>query len=78
VIDNILRVFRKKPFLPFGVVQVILIVDTFQLPPIADFAQWEILKDYYDSPFFFSSKIVAENKPIYIELKKIVTIQPAI
>ena len=71
VIDNILRVFRKKPFLPFGGVQVILIGDTFQLPPIADFAQWEILKDYYDSPFFFSSKIVAENKPIYIELKKI-------
>ena len=71
VIDKILRVFRKKPFLPFGGVQVILIGDTFQLPPIADFAQWEILKDYYDSPFFFSSKIVAENKPIYIELKKI-------
>ena len=71
VIDNILRVFRKKPFLPFGGVQVILIGDTFQLPPIADFAQWEILKNYYESPFFFSSKIVCENKPIYIELKKI-------
>lgn len=71
VIDKILRVFRKNPFLPFGGVQVILIGDTFQLPPIADFAQWEILKDYYDSPFFFSSKIVTENKPIYIELKKI-------
>ena len=71
VIDKILRVFRKKPFLPFGGVQVILIGDTFQLPPIADFAQWEILKNYYESPFFFSSKIVIENKPIYIELKKI-------
>jgi ribosomal protein L21E len=71
VIDKILRVFRKKPFLPFGGIQVILIGDTFQLPPIADFAQWEILKDYYESPFFFSSKVVIENKPIYIELKKI-------
>ena len=71
VIDKILRVFRKKPFLPFGGVQVILIGDTFQLPPIADYAQWEILKNYYESPFFFSSKIVAECKPIYIELKKI-------
>ncbi len=57
--------------MPFGGVQVILIGDTFQLPPIADFAQWEILKNYYESPFFFSSKIVIENKPIYIELKKI-------
>lgn len=71
VIDRVLRVFRKKPHLPFGGVQVILIGDTFQLPPIADFEQWEILKDYYQSPFFFSSKIVIDNKPIYIELKKI-------
>lgn len=56
VIDRVLRVFRKKTNLPFGGVQVILIGDTFQLPPIADFEQWEILKDYYASPFFFNSK----------------------
>lgn len=71
VIDRVLRVFRKKLHLPFGGVQVILIGDTFQLPPIADFEQWEILKDYYQSPFFFSSKVVTDNKPIYIELKQI-------
>lgn len=71
VIDKILRVFRKKLYLPFGGVQVVLIGDTFQLPPIADFEQWEILKNYYQSPFFFSSMVVTENKPIYIELKKI-------
>ena len=71
VIDTVLRVFRKNPHLPFGGVQVILIGDTFQLPPIADFEQWKILKDYYQSPFFFSSKVVIDNKPIYIELKKI-------
>lgn len=70
VIDSILRVFRKK-HLPFGGVQVVLIGDTFQLPPIAKFDEWNILKDYYQSPFFFSSKVIIENKPIYIELKKI-------
>lgn len=71
LVDRLLRVFRRKENEAFGGVQVILIGDTFQLPPIADFEQWELLKPYYKSPFFFSSKIIERNKPIYLELKKI-------
>ena len=71
VVDRLLRVFRRRENEPFGGVQVILIGDTFQLPPIADFEQWEILQTYYKSPFFFSSKVIEQNKPVYIELKKI-------
>jgi hypothetical protein len=71
VIDRILKVFRNKPILPFGGVQVILIGDTFQLPPIADTEQWTILSQFYKTPFFFSSKIIEQNAPLYIELKKI-------
>jgi YD repeat-containing protein len=71
VIDKLLRVFRRRYNEPFGGVQVILIGDTFQLPPIADFEQWGILQSYYQSPFFFSSKVIEQNKPVYIELKKI-------
>jgi len=71
VVDRLLRVFRRREKEPFGGVQVILIGDTFQLPPIADFEQWEILQLYYKSPFFFSSKVIEQNKPVYIELKKI-------
>jgi len=71
VVDKLLRVFRRRENEPFGGVQVILIGDTFQLPPIADFEQWNLLQPYYKSPFFFSSKVIEQNKPIYIELKKI-------
>ena len=71
VVDRLLRVYRKKENEPFGGVQVLLIGDTFQLPPIANPEEWEILKEHYDSPFFFSSKAIQNNKPIYIELKKI-------
>lgn len=71
VVDRLLRVFRRRESEPFGGVQVILIGDTFQLPPIADFEQWNLLQPYYKSPFFFSSKVIEQTKPVYIELKKI-------
>jgi hypothetical protein len=70
-VDRLLRVFRGRRNEPFGGVQVVLIGDTFQLPPIADFEQWDILQKHYESPFFFSSKVIQQNTPIYIELKKI-------
>jgi hypothetical protein len=69
VIDRLLRVFRKRENKPFGGVQVILIGDPFQLPPIDK--EWHILQPFYESTFFFSSKVILSNKPIYIELKKI-------
>ena len=71
VVDRLLRVFRNREFEPFGGVQIILIGDTFQLPPVAPSDEWNILKQFYSSHFFFSSKVIQNNKPIYIELKKI-------
>jgi hypothetical protein len=71
VIDRILKVFRNQHSLPFGGVQVILIGDTFQLPPIVDNTEWSILSQYYKTPFFFSSNVLEKNEYSYIELKKI-------
>lgn len=71
VVDRLMRVFRGRMYEPFGGAQVLLIGDTFQLPPIAQSDEWNILKRYYKSPFFFSSNIIQRYKPIYIELKKI-------
>lgn len=71
VIDRLLRVFRKREFTPFGGVQVVLIGDTFQLPPIVNHDDWNILGQFYKSPFFFNSRAMQVQKPVYIELKKI-------
>lgn len=71
VIDQLLRFIRKRHFTPFGGVQVILIGDTFQLPPIANQDDWSVLSRFYESPYFFSSQALKAVKPVYIELKKI-------
>jgi len=70
VIDKILRAFGKQRNLPFGGVKIILIGDTFQLPPIEG-KEWQILNQFYESPFFFSAKSISENLLIQIELDKI-------
>src|SRR6478609_829528 len=68
--DAILRYFRKSDQ-PFGGVQVLYIGDMYQLPPVAKNEEWELLRDFYESPFFFHSQAVLNSPPLYIELKKI-------
>ncbi|MDY3892885.1 MAG: AAA family ATPase [Candidatus Cryptobacteroides sp.] len=70
VVDTLLRVYRRSS-LPFGGVQVILIGDTFQLPPVVVGEERGLLYRFYESEFFFSAKVIQRNKPLYIELKKI-------
>ena len=70
-IDTTLRIVRFTPFTPFGGVQVLFIGDLMQLPPVVKHEEWEILRGYYKSPFFFDAHALAENPPLYIELEKI-------
>lgn len=70
-IDTILRHFRFRRNEPFGGVQVIYIGDLYQLPPVAVNEEWELLQNYYRTPFFFDSYVVQQQPPTYIELDKI-------
>ncbi|MBC8173680.1 MAG: helix-turn-helix domain-containing protein [Chitinophagales bacterium] len=70
-IDTILRVIRKQYRVPFGGVQVLFIGDMYQLPPVIKDDEWQILKEYYEGPFFFHAKVIEHEHPVYIELKKI-------
>jgi ATP-dependent exoDNAse (exonuclease V) alpha subunit len=65
--------------IPFGGVQMVLIGDLFQLPPVVTESEQSLFEDIYASPYFFDSKIYrelnnGENHPQRvetIELKKI-------
>ncbi|MEL6558618.1 MAG: helix-turn-helix domain-containing protein [Bacteroidota bacterium] len=69
--DAILRHLRKRPDQPFGGLQVLMIGDMFQLPPVTSDNDWNILGKYYETPYFFHAKALSEGLPICIELKKI-------
>ena len=70
-IDTVLRHIRKKPFERFGGVQVLFIGDMFQLPPVIKEQEWKLLSACYDSPYFFDSRVIREEPPVYIEFTKI-------
>ena len=53
-IDDRLRTFRRNNQ-PFGGVQLLMIGDMQQLPPVVKGDEWELLRKYYKTAFFFSS-----------------------
>ncbi|MCE1168361.1 MAG: AAA family ATPase [Sphingobacteriia bacterium] len=68
-VDQTLRRFRE-PNLPFGGVQLLLIGDLQQLSPVAREEEWELLKGYYKSPYFFDALVFNQCRLITIRLKK--------
>jgi hypothetical protein len=70
-IDAVLRHFRSRHSEPFGGVQVLLIGDMHQLPPVTIEQEWSMLSQFYDSPYFFSSRIMQQAPPIYVAFEKI-------
>ena len=70
-IDTVLRHVRNQYGKPFGGVQVLLIGDMLQLPPVVKEEEWQILSGYYTSPYFFNSMVIETHAPVYIELDKI-------
>jgi len=69
-IDTVLRRYKNKT-LPFGGVQLLMIGDLQQLAPVVKDDEWNLLRKYYDTIFFFSSIAFRQSNAISIELKHI-------
>ncbi|RLD64128.1 MAG: helicase [Bacteroidetes bacterium] len=69
-IDSTLRRFKNKN-LPFGGVQLLMIGDLQQLAPIVKGEEERLLRQYYDTPFFFSSNALQQTQYVSIELKHV-------
>ena len=68
--DMILRK-KKKNRKPFGGVQLIMMGDLYQLCPVVKSEEWDTLKKYYQSPYFFSCYALKKLKYKVVELTKI-------
>lgn len=66
-IDSVLRRYRDRN-LPFGGVQLLMIGDLQQLSPIAKEEEWQLLRNYYETVYFFSSRALKQCKYESIEL----------
>jgi hypothetical protein len=69
-VDTVLRRYKHR-HRPFGGVQLLMIGDLHQLAPVIKDDEWQLLKPYYDSCYFFSSHALKQADMISIELKRI-------
>ncbi|MCX7029277.1 MAG: AAA family ATPase [Spirochaetes bacterium] len=70
-IDRKLRMARSRSHEPFGGVQMVLIGDPFQLPPVVqDATVREHFQELYGGPYFFKSPALKEANLRLIELQK--------
>jgi hypothetical protein len=70
-IDYRLRSVKRNYQVPFGGVQVLLIGDLYQLPPVVKDEEWTILSRFYASMHFFEAKALQQSGMVYLELDKI-------
>ena len=70
-IDKILRQYTKKLNRPFGGIQLLMVGDVFQLEPVVKRDDWQIMKRFYKTPYFFAAQVFNEHKLISVELKKV-------
>lgn len=69
-VDDVLRRFRRST-LPFGGVQLLMIGDMQQLPPVVKDSDWLLLGQYYDTMYFFGSHALRQTSYAMIELKQV-------
>ncbi len=69
-IDVVLRRFRNRR-LPFGGVQLLMVGDLHQLPPVVRKEDWSLLRPHYQTLYFFGSQALQLTQPVRIELKHI-------
>ncbi len=70
-VDYRMRSVKRNYKVPFGGVQVLLIGDLYQLPPVVKDQEWSVLSRFYKSMHFFEAKALQNSGMVYLELDRI-------
>lgn len=69
-IDAVLRLHKDR-HRPFGGVQLLMIGDLSQLAPVVKDSEWNLLREYYHTPYFFGSLALQQTQHVTIELQHV-------
>ena len=69
-VDTALRMLRRSSQ-PFGGVQLLMIGDLQQLPPVVKDSERALLQQYYATPYFFGAQALQQTSFVTIELKHV-------
>ena len=64
-IDEVLRRLRRSKE-PFGGLQLLMIGDLHQLPPVVRDTDWYQMREHYDTAYFFGSRALRAARPATI------------
>lgn len=70
-VDLILRTYSRRHNEPFGGKQILMVGDAFQLEPVVRREDWDILRRFYQTPYFFGARVFGQMQLVQIELKKV-------
>lgn len=69
-VDSTLKQVRGNAR-PFGGVQLLMIGDLHQLPPVVTRSEEDLVRKHYASPYYFAAKVMGQAKPAAISLSHI-------
>ena len=70
-IDKVLRIYTRNDYEPFGGKQLLLVGDIYQLEPVLNEDDRQLLTPFYPSAFFFHARVWQRMQLVSIELKKV-------